>query len=85
MLMWRPMRPHVSAHIAQGYAPGLLQPQQVTFNGINFVEESGELGTAGNFFNWVAYSTLKGTNCISLTFTLHSADPGAFTNPASGF
>ena len=66
---------------APQYAPGFLQPQQVTFNGINFVEESGELGTAGSFFDWAAYSTLKGTNCISLTFTLHSSDPGVFPTP----
>jgi Ig-like domain from next to BRCA1 gene len=71
--------------IAQGYAPGSLQPQQLTFNGINFTEESGELGAAGNFYNWVAYSTLKGTNCISLTFTLHSTDPGVYTTPPPVF
>jgi len=71
--------------IAQGYAPGALQPQQLTFNGINFVEESGELGAAGNFYDWVGYSTLKGTNCISLTFTLHSTDPGVYPTPPPTF
>ncbi|HUI88847.1 MAG TPA: NBR1-Ig-like domain-containing protein [Anaerolineales bacterium] len=70
---------------AQQYAPGSLQPQQVTFNGVNFVRESGELGAAGNLFDWVAYSTLKGTNCISLTFTLHSINPGAVSTPPPTF
>ncbi len=59
---------------AQGYS-------QVTFNGINFEEESGEGHTTGNIFDWVAYSTLKGTNCISLTLTLHSIDPGVLPTP----
>jgi len=61
--------------IAQGYTSGSLQSQQVTFNGINFVKQSSELGAAGSFFDWIAYSTLKASNCISLTFTLHSTDP----------
>ncbi len=71
--------------LAQGYTPGSLQSQQAAFNGINFVNESGFLGAAGNFYNWVAYSTLKGTNCISLTLTLHSVDPGALPTPPPTF
>jgi len=71
--------------ITQGYSPGSLQPQQLAVNGINFIKESGELGAAGSFFDWVAYSTLKGTNCISLTFTLHSTDPGVYLTPPPTF
>ena len=49
------------------------QSQQVTINGINFLKQSGEGHAAGNIYDWVAYSTLKGTNCISFDFTLHSS------------
>ncbi|HUH99226.1 MAG TPA: NBR1-Ig-like domain-containing protein [Anaerolineales bacterium] len=69
----------------QGYAPGSYQSQQVAINGINFVKQSGEEGTAGSVFDWVAYSTLKGTNCISLSFTLHSSDPGVYPTPPPTF
>ncbi len=70
-----------SSPLTQGYAPGSFQSQQVTINGVNFVQESGGDGAAGNFYDWVAYSTLKGTNCISLGFVLHSLNPGNFSTP----
>jgi hypothetical protein len=74
-----------SSPLAQGYTPGSFQSQQVTINGINFVNESGSNAGAGNIFNWVAYSTLKGTNCISLGFTLHSTNPGNSPTPPPTF
>ena len=58
-----------SSPLTQGYQPGSFQSQQVSINGVNFTEESGSNAGAGNVYNWVAYSTLKGTNCISLGFT----------------
>ena len=75
-----------SSPMTQDYAGGpTFQSQQVTINGINFVKESGGAGAAGNFYDWVAYSTLKGTNCISLDFTLHSIDPGVYSTPPPTF
>jgi hypothetical protein len=74
-----------SSPLTQGYTPGSFQSQQVTINGINFVNESGSNAGAGNIFNWVAYSTLKGTNCISLGFTLHSTNPGNSPTPPPAF
>ena len=74
-----------SSPLTQGYQPGSFQSQQVSINGVNFVNESGSNAGAGNIFNWVAYSTLKGTNCISLGFTLHSTNPGNSPTPPPTF
>jgi hypothetical protein len=74
-----------SSPLTQGYTPGSFQSQQVSINGINFVKESGTNSGAGNTYDWVAYSTLKGTNCISLSFTLHSTNPGNYTTPPPTF
>lgn len=71
--------------LTNGYAPGGFQSQQVSINGINFVKESGSQGAAGNFYDWVAYSVLKGTSCISLSFVLHSLNPGNFATPPPTF
>jgi hypothetical protein len=59
--------------------------QNVTINGIAFLKETGEDAGAGNLWDWIAYSTTKGTACISLTFILHSLNPGNFTTPPPVF
>jgi len=74
-----------SSPLTEGYTPGSFQSQQVSLNGINFVKESGSNAGAGNVYDWVAYSTLKGTNCISLSFTLHSTNPGNYSTPPPTF
>lgn len=55
--------------------------ENVTINGIPFLKQTDSEGAAGNFYDWVGYSTAKGTDCISLTFVLHSTDPGVFSTP----
>ncbi len=58
-------------------------PANVLINGIPFVKETGSGIAAGNIYDWIAYSTLKGTNCITVTFVLHSASSGVYsTEPA---
>jgi hypothetical protein len=52
-----------------------------TINGIQFLREVGQEGATGNIYDWVGYSTLKGTNCISLNFVLHSTNPGVYPTP----
>ena len=74
-----------SSPLTQGYAPGSFQSQSVSLNGVNFVKESGSNSGAGNTYDWIAYSTLKGTNCISLSFTLHSTNPGNYSTPPPTF
>ena len=48
---------------------------------IQFLEESGADAGAGHFYEWIAYSTSKNNVCASLTFVLHSTNPGNYTTP----
>jgi hypothetical protein len=67
---------------AKGHAPGSIVSESVTSsNGIQFVKESGQEGAAGQVYEWVAYSAVKGTACISLNFVLHSANPSNYPVP----
>jgi len=55
--------------------------ENVTINSIQFVKEFGVGAAAGNRYDFVAYSTKSNDGtCVSLTFVLHSFDPGN-TNP----
>ena len=56
-------------------------PENVTINNIQFVKLTGSEGAAGNVYDWVTYSTVRNTACISLAFILHSTNPGVFTTP----
>jgi len=67
--------------LTQGYAPGSFTSQPVTINGIQFVKESGQDAGAGQIYDWVAYSTTKGTACISMSFVLHSTNPSNYPVP----
>ena len=56
-------------------ANGTSTSQPVTgLNGIQFVKESGVDSVVGQTYDWVAYSTIKGTACISMNFVLHSSN-----------
>ena len=55
--------------------------ETVVINGITFLKETGEDGTAGHINTWIAYSTLRNNACISLDFVLRAANPGVFATP----
>ncbi len=55
--------------------------QNVTINGIQFLQQSNTESAMSNIYDWTAYSTVKGTACISLTFVLHSTNPGVYATP----
>jgi hypothetical protein len=58
-------------------------PEHVTVNGTDFLREGGSGIAAGNIYDWTSYSTLMGTNCVTLTFVLHSSSSGVYpTEPA---
>ncbi len=63
----------------------LTSSETVTINGISFLKETGEDGGAGNYHNWIAYSTAQGSTCISLDFVLHSINPGVLDPPPPVF
>jgi murein DD-endopeptidase MepM/ murein hydrolase activator NlpD len=55
--------------------------ETVVINGITFLKETGEDGTAGHINKWTAYSTMKDNACVSLDFVLRAANPGVFQTP----
>ncbi len=59
----------------------VLNSQNVVINNIQFLNETGTEGAAGSIYDSTAYSTVKGTACISLTFILHASNPGVYTTP----
>ena len=59
--------------------------ENVTINGIQFLKEIGDGAAAGNRYDFVAYSTSADNNCVSMTFILHSTDPGNYPTPPPEF
>ncbi len=59
--------------------------ENVTLNSIPFLKQTGSEGAASQIYDWVAYSTSKGSDCVSLTFVLHSTNPGVFPTPPPTF
>ncbi len=64
---------------------GVTEPEPVTFNGINFVKQTGGDGGAGQFHEWVSYSAERGDICVTMDFVLHSTNPGAYQTPPPEF
>jgi hypothetical protein len=60
-------------------------PETVTINGISFLKQTAEDAGVGHLRQWVAYSTLRGNVCVTLTFILHSLNPGNFATPPPVF
>lgn len=59
----------------------LTASEAVMINGIPFLKETGEDGSAGHIHKWTAYSTLHNNACISLDFVLNIVNPGVFSTP----
>lgn len=59
--------------------------ETVVINGISFLKQAGGDGGAGHLHEWVAYSTLKNNDCISMDFVLHSLNAGNFDPPKPEF
>jgi hypothetical protein len=74
-----------SSPFAAGYDPQAVERETVEVSGENFTRESGAEGAAGSAFEWVAYSTAREQNCISLTFVLHSTNPDNYEVPPAEF
>ncbi|MGB8981625.1 MAG: NBR1-Ig-like domain-containing protein [Anaerolineales bacterium] len=63
----------------------LSTSENVVINGITFLKQTGGDAGAGNIHEWIAYSTLKGSLCISMDFILHSLNAGNFPTPPPVF
>ncbi|MBK9923783.1 MAG: hypothetical protein IPP66_00700 [Anaerolineales bacterium] len=59
--------------------------ENVTINNIQFLKETGAGVGAGNLYEFVAYSSVANNNCVSLTFVLHSTNPGNYETPPPVF
>ncbi len=57
----------------------------VTFNGIPFLKETWSEGATSHMGDFTAYSTQKGSACISLTFLLWSVVPEVIETPPPRF
>jgi hypothetical protein len=67
-------------------ASSIVQSSEtVTLNGITFLKETGEEPAAGNLYQFVAYSTSRDNACVSLSFVLHSVNPGNIATPIPVF
>jgi len=62
-----------------------VTPQNVTINNITFAQQTSSEGAAGNFYDTVAYSTIRNNACISLSFVLHSVNANNFPTPPPVF
>ncbi len=64
-------------------------PENITINGIQFLKETGQGAATSNYWDWTGYSTTKTVNnvnaCISLTFYLHSINPGSVETPPPSY
>ncbi|MBL8061622.1 MAG: carboxypeptidase regulatory-like domain-containing protein [Anaerolineales bacterium] len=59
----------------------LMTSEAVVINGIPFLKETGEDGSAGHLHKWIAYSTTHNNACISLDFIFNIINPGVFPTP----
>lgn len=74
-----------SAANASPYQDNGPTSEMVTFNGVPFKKESYAGVGAGNLYESVTYSTLRGQTCLGLTFTLHSGNLGNYATPPAAF
>lgn len=59
--------------------------ETVIISGLPFLVEVGADAGAGNFYEWVSFSTSRNNVCVTLDFVLHSLNPGNFATPIPEF
>jgi hypothetical protein len=74
-----------SSPLAEGYVPEAVNTEQLVINGLNFVKQSGSDAGAGNYYNWIAYSTGHAGMCVSFGFVLHSTNRYNYPTPPPEF
>ncbi len=71
--------------VSPAVEPNPTSSQDVTFNNIQFLKQTGQGAAAGNRYDWTAYSTTRNNACISLAFILHSANQGNYSPTPPAF
>ena len=77
--------PCLSPYSDAYYPPGSLVTDEGIIGEAYFVVERASEGTMGSIYEWVAYSTANATDCVSLTFVLHSHNPDAYPTPVPAY
>jgi hypothetical protein len=70
---------------AGGYTPGSIPAESIRFNGTTFIKQTGSDAGAGNYHEWVDYSTMKGSLCVSMSFVLHWVNAMNYDTPPPEF
>jgi hypothetical protein len=55
--------------------------ENVIINGLTFLKQTGQDGSAGHINKWVAYSISRDNVCVNFDFILRIANPGNFATP----
>jgi hypothetical protein len=83
---------YIQIHVREGVttckSPAIEHPltsENVTINNIAFLQETGQGAAAGNRYDTTAFSTTSNNACISLSFVLHSENPGNYPTPPPEF
>jgi len=71
--------------VSPAVEPNPTSSENVTFNSIQFLKQTGQGAAAGNRYDWTAYSTTRNNACISLAFILHSANQGNYSPTPPAF
>jgi hypothetical protein len=71
--------------VSPAVEPNPTSSEDVTFNNIQFLKQTGQGAAAGNRYDWTAYSTTRNNACISLAFILHSANQGNYSPTPPAF
>lgn len=55
--------------------------EMIDINGLFFLKQTGQDGTAGHTNKWTAYSIARDNTCVSLDFVLRAANPDVYSTP----
>jgi hypothetical protein len=74
-----------SSPLAEGYPPEMVTRQNLVIQGINYLKQSGSDAGAGNYYDWIAYSTGRSDLCVYFDFVLHSTNRFNYPTPPPEF
>ncbi len=74
-----------SSPLAEGYPPEMVTRQNLVIQGINYLKQSGSDAGAGNYYDWIAYSTGRSGLCVYFDFVLHSTNRFNYPTPPPEF
>jgi len=67
------------------YSAQLPGESRVTIGETEFLKQAGSGVAAGNLYEWTSYSRTIDSNCITITFVLHSSSSGGYATEPQPF